>query len=141
MVACGEKELAADITQDALATAYVHWKKVNAYDLPIAWVRKVAINKLHDEMRKRNRRKHSNDVVELSTIEAVESSVPTPMAVDLMHALELLPSQQRIAATLAYVDDCSISDISSAMGISTGSVKTHLFHARQSLQTTMALSE
>lgn len=134
MVACGEKELSADIAQEALARAYAQWKKVNQLELPAAWVRKVAINLLRDEMRKRSRRNtHSGSDLELSTIESIEQSLPTPFAVDLARALDGLPPQQRIAATLSLVDDCSTADIAQTMGISEGSVKTHLHHARTAL--------
>ncbi len=141
MVACGEKELAADLAQESLAKAYSQWKKVNDLDVPGAWVRKVAINALRDEMRKRSRRNtHSDSTIELSTLESIERSLPTPLAVDFARALEQLPSQQRIVATLALVDDCSSKEIAATMGISEGSVKTHLHHARNTLGTTLAPS-
>ena len=141
MVACGEKELAADLAQESLAKAYSQWKKVNDLDVPGAWVRKVAINALRDEMRMRSRRNtHSDSAIELSTLESIERSLPTPLAVDFARALEQLPSQQRIVATLALVDDCSSKEIAATMGISEGSVKTHLHHARNTLGTTLAPS-
>lgn len=134
MVACADRELAADIAQEALAKAYAQWGKVNSLDFPAGWVRKVAINGLRDEMRKRSRHKTSSQAsIELSTLESIEKSLPTPMAIDFVRALEELPDQQRIAATLAFVDDCSEKEIARAMGISQGSVKTHLYHARNAL--------
>ena len=139
MVACGEQELSKDIAQESLAKAYVHWKKVNELEMPGAWVRKVAINSLRDEMRKRAKRKTNTDSnIDLSTIESIEKSLPTPLAVDFTRALSTLPDQQRIAATLAFVDDCSTKEIAQAMGISQGSVKTHLHHARNSLGTALS---
>lgn len=136
MVASGDRELSADIAQESLAKAYTQWKKINEYDLPIAWVRKVAINSLRDDMRKKSRRgiNIGDDVVGLSTFESIEASMPTPIAVDFARALNDLAPQQRIAATLAYVDDCSTSEIANTMGISEGSVKTHLHHARAILK-------
>lgn len=139
MVACGEKETSCDIAQEALAKAYSNWEKVNSLETPGAWVRKVAINELRSEIRKRARRKTSNSqVLELSTIEAIEKSLPTPMAVDFVRALQSLPPQQKIAAALCFVDDLSESEISKTMGISRGSVKTHLHHARAALGSSMS---
>ncbi len=139
MVASGERELSVDIAQESLAKAYAQWKKVNSLDIPGAWVRKVAINALRDEMRKRSRRNTLTDsTCELSTLESIEKSLPTPFAVDFTRALEQLSSQQRIVATLAFVDDASTKDISHAMGISEGSVTTHLNHARATLGTTLS---
>lgn len=134
MLACSDRELSADIAQEALAKAYARWDKVNELDLPAAWVRKVAMNTLKDEFRKQSRRTSNNrETVDLSTLEAIEKCMPTPLAVDFAHALKELPPQQRIAATLKYVDDCSTRDIADTMGISEGSVKTHLHHARTRL--------
>lgn len=134
MVSCGDKELAADIAQDTFAKAYVQWNKVNSLEMPSAWIRKVAINGLRDEMRKRARRKtYRESTIELATIEAIEKSIPAPMAVDFARALTELPDQQRIAATLRFIDDASEKEIAQTMGISKGSVKTHLHHARNSL--------
>ena len=136
MVAYGDREVAADIAQEAMAKAYANWKKVNSYEIPGAWVRKVAINQLRDYIRKESKRTNSNKdpILQLSTIESIEASMPTPLAVDFARALEKLPSQQRIAATLAYVDDCSMAEIASAMRISEGTVKSHLHYARETLQ-------
>lgn len=136
MVAYGDREVAADIAQEAMAKAYAQWKKVNSYEIPGAWVRKVAINGLRDHIRKESRRSNGvrDPILQLSTIESIEASMPTPLAVDFARALEKLPSQQRIAATLAYVDDCSIAEIAKAMKISEGTVKSHLHYARETLQ-------
>lgn len=136
MVAYGDREVAADVAQEAMAKAYANWKTVNSYEVPGAWVRKVAINQLRDYIRKESRKnKGTQDpVLQLATIESIEASMPTPLAVDFARALENLPSQQRIAATLAYVDDCSIAEIAKAMRISEGTVKSHLHYARETLQ-------
>lgn len=142
MVACSDMELSKDIAQESLARTYAHWTKVNQLDIPWAWSRKVAFNMLCDEMRKRSKRKtETSAILDLSAIESIEKSLPTPFAVDLVQALSKLPDQQRIAATLAYVDDCSEKEIAKAMGISQGSVKTHLFHARRSLEHSLEVKD
>ncbi len=142
MVACGDRELSCDIAQEALAKGYANWKKVNELEIPAAWVKKVAVNQLKDEFRKQAKRKtHASDTLELSTIETIEKSLPTPMAVDFSRALLELPPQQRIAAALSFVDDMSESEIAHTMGISKGSVKTHLHHARNALGASLNVIE
>ncbi len=142
MVACGDKELSADIAQESLAKAYAQWSKVNSLENPPAWVKKVAINALRDEFRKRAKRKTitSTETVELSTLETLEKCMPTPYAVDFAHTLSTLPDQQRIAATLYYVDDSSVKDIASYMKISQGAVKAHLHNARKNLSESIAVT-
>lgn len=132
MVACGDRELSYDIAQDALAKSYANWKKVNELEMPSAWVRKVAINQLKDEFRKQSRRKtFSANTLELATIESIEKSLPTPMAVDFSRTSDSHNKELLLHST--FVDDMSEKEIAQTMGISKGSVKTHLHHARKSL--------
>ena len=139
MVACGDRELSCDIAQDALAKSFANWKKVNELEMPSAWVKKVAINQLKDEFRKQTKRKtYASNTLELSTIESIEKSLPTPMAVDFSRALMELAPQQRIVAALSFVDDMSEAEIAQTMGISKGTVKTHLHHARNALSSSLS---
>ena len=41
----GDWEEAREVAQDSFAAAFVHWRKVSAYENPGAWVRRVAIRK------------------------------------------------------------------------------------------------
>ncbi len=142
MVACGDRELSCDIAQDALAKSFANWKKVNELEMPSAWVKKVAINQLKDEFRKQTKRKtYASNTLELSTIESIEKSLPTPMAVDFSRALMELAPQQRIVAALSFVDDMSEAEIAQTMGISKGTVKTHLHHARNALSSSLSIVE
>lgn len=40
----GDRELAAEATDEAMARAYERWAKVRAYDFPAGWVYRVALN-------------------------------------------------------------------------------------------------
>ena len=50
-----------------------------------------------------------------------------------MHALRQLPERQREALALRYYLDLSEAEMAAAMGISAGSVKTHLHRGLASL--------
>lgn len=41
---CGDREVAEEVVQEALARAYRDWQRVQHLDQPAAWVRRVAIN-------------------------------------------------------------------------------------------------
>ena len=47
----------ADAVQEAFVQAVVHWRKVSRYDDPVAWIRRVAINRGLN--RHRSRRRHA----------------------------------------------------------------------------------
>ena len=63
------------------------------------------------------------------------------MAVDFSRALMELAPQQRIVAALSFVDDMSEAEIAQTMGISKGTVKTHLHHARNALSSSLSIVE
>ncbi len=41
---CGDRELARDLTQEALARVWLHWRKVGRMDRPDLWAKRVALN-------------------------------------------------------------------------------------------------
>lgn len=129
-VASGDRELAADCVADAFERAYARWRRIRRYDDPVAWVRRVAINRLRDHARRAGR--GARAVERLGP--PPTAWAPEPPTFDLSAALAALPDQQRIAAALFYVDDLSVEEIARAMGRSTGTVKFHLHAARETLR-------
>jgi len=53
----------------------------------------------------------------------------------LAHALRELPRRQREAFTLRIMEELDVPTTAQIMGCSEGSVKTHLFRAREALKT------
>lgn len=129
-VAAGDREAAADAVQDAFVKAHLRWGKVSRYDDPAGWVRRVAINKLHDE-RRRGRRKR-NALQRLRS--RSESTTEQPEIDEFGRLLAELPRQQRLATALFYVDTLTVADIADTLGISEGTVKSHLHDARRRLR-------
>ena len=54
--AFGDRELASEAVQEAFVRANTRWRRVRRLDNPAAWVRRVAINLLRDQHRRRGRR-------------------------------------------------------------------------------------
>lgn len=132
-VAGGDRELAADCVADAFERAYARWRRIRRYDDPVAWIRRVAVNRLRDHVRRRGRGARALERLgPPASVEPVE-----PAAIDIAETLAALPDQQRVAAALFYVDDCSVAEIAKAMSLSTGAVKFHLHAARTSLRPTL----
>ena len=131
---CGDRELAADCVQEAFCKAYARWRKISRYEQPLAWVRHVAVNQLRDDVRRRERaNRHAPKLVGDATMESTE-----PAEFDLASTLAALPTQQRIAAALYYVEQLSVGEIAEAMGLSSGAIKFHLHAAREQLRGTLA---
>jgi RNA polymerase sigma-70 factor (ECF subfamily) len=126
----GDQEVAADAVQEAFVKAHLKWRKISRYDDPIGWVRRVAINQIRDAHRRRERKNRA-----LRRLAAREATVTHPVEPDEFgRLLAALPTQQRAATALFYVDGLSIAEIAAALDLAEGSVKSHLHDARQRLK-------
>jgi RNA polymerase sigma-70 factor (ECF subfamily) len=131
-VVAGSRELASDAVQEAFVKAHLHWRRVQHYDDPVAWIRRVAINKLRDEHR-RTRRKRA-------AVQRMEARPAQPDEADAWHSDEVatwlasLPRQQRLALALFYVSELSVAEVAAALEISDGAVKYHLHQGRERLR-------
>lgn len=125
---CGDRQEAMDVTQEAFCRALARWKTIEAYDDPVAWVRRVAWNLATSHHRRSRlaaafRRRHR------------EVTAPEPSAerVALFAALKTLPATQRQAVVLHYLADLSIGEIAESMSVAPGTVKSWLHRARTAL--------
>ena len=129
---------ASDAVQEAFVQAVVHWRKVSRYDDPLAWIRRVAINRGHNRRRSRRRQEALAQRIAAST------TVPIPVAEpddDLTALVESLPPQQRLALSLYYYADLSVAEVADAMKLSEGAVKYHLHAARTSLSRSLEVRD
>lgn len=127
----GSQEAAADAVQEAFVKAHLHWRRVQRYDDPVGWVRRVAINKLRDESRRQGRK---NKAVERMGSELRDDTVEWSDGADAAALLSGLPRQQRLAMALFYVEGLSVAEVASALEISEGAVRFHLHQGRGKLR-------
>ena len=128
----GDRERAMDAAQEAFIKAYTKWAAVRSYEIPAAWVRRIAINRCRDAHRSDGRRARREQPYAASSASSpAESVVATSAAQQL---LEHLPPQQRTVAVLFYLDDMSIAEIGQSLGLKEGTVKFHLNRARNRLR-------
>ena len=133
-VIAGDRETAEDAVQEAFVKAHVRWNKISRYDDPIGWIRRVAINRLRDEHRRRRSKRTA--LRRLATRSEVGHLDPEPDEFDRI--LAALPRQQRATTALFYVEGLGVSEIAATLGIAEGSVKSHLFDARRRLRPLLA---
>lgn len=134
----GDLAAAEDATQEAFIELCVRWNRISRYDNPALWVRRVAINKLRKVHRSNARR-----AVALLRLVSDESMTPPPAEPDtsLLAALRALPPRQRLAIVLHYVEDLTVAEVASAMGISQGAVSQHLNRARTAFRAHLESSD
>ena len=132
----GDPELARDCVQDAFVKASTRWRKLRRYDDPVAWVRRVAINRSRDIYRadERRRRRERTVGLDAGNVDVQGYAAAIDESLDLAGLLATLPAQQRTVAALFYIDDLRVADIAETLGLSTGTVKFHLSSARRTLR-------
>jgi RNA polymerase sigma-70 factor, ECF subfamily len=124
-------DYAADSVQEAFIEALRHWEVVAECDSPIAWVRRVAINKVRDHQRRQERQRTA--ATKLRSLRRSDQPVPGDLP-DVRAAIARLPMRQRLAMTLFYLADLSLEDVARSMGISEGAVKSALHAGRGGLR-------
>jgi RNA polymerase sigma-70 factor (sigma-E family) len=118
----GDTDVAEDIAAEALARAYAHWPRVAGLSYRDGWVLRVAANLAVDLVRRR-----PEVVVTPSPASAgPDADEMVVLRVALVAALGSLPRRQRQAVALRYLGDLTDGQVAVALGISVGSVKTHI---------------
>ncbi len=135
-----------EFVQQSFTKAYFSLKSFRggADHAMAAWLTRISVNVCYDEFRRRQRRGESlftemsddeNGFLE-SLIDgrdvSAESSVTHAALVEKV--LAGLDARDRIAMTMVYSEDYSLSETAAAIGISTSNLKSRLFRCRNQLK-------
>jgi len=121
----GDTDVAEDIAAEALARAYAHWPRVSTLDYRDGWVLRVAANLAVDLVRRRPE-VIATPAPARSGASAGQDADLVVLRVALVAALGSLPRRQRQAVALRYLGDLTADQVAVSLGISVGSVKTHI---------------
>jgi RNA polymerase sigma-70 factor (ECF subfamily) len=132
----GNRATACDLAQETLARAYQSWDRVEMYELPAAWLRRVLINLAVDVHRKAHQEQATLARCGPQVTDAIEGGGGEWWA-----AVRALPVRERLAITLYYVEDYSIGEVAVVMEIAAGTVRATLAQARQKLAVALAPQE
>ena len=132
--ATNDAELAADCVQEAFVRAHTRWRRVGAYDDPVGWVRRVALNLVKDQAKRSARKRRAEDRLAAAGHAEQQAWGPVDQPVDLLAAVAELPAQQRMAVVLHYIEGLPVRETASEMGVSEGVVKFHLHAGRNRLR-------
>jgi RNA polymerase sigma-70 factor (sigma-E family) len=134
----GDRWLAEDIAQTALARAYVAWRRVSRADDPDAYLRRILINASHRRFRRRRVSEQPGDLPE-TPVDGPADLVGERDA--LLAALQELPPRQRTVIVLRYWEDLTDAQIAATLGCSPGTVRSQLSRALAKLRENPALGE
>ena len=118
----GRRDIAEDATVEAFARAISEGDRVRD---PLPWLYRTAFRIAAAELRGDRRRGERRD-------EATDP--PNEASAEVLSSVRALSAQQRSAVVLHYLVDLPVEEVARRMGVSTSSVKVHLFRARKHLR-------
>ncbi|WP_422742419.1 SigE family RNA polymerase sigma factor [Micromonospora sp. WMMD754] len=126
----GNRHDAEELAQEAFSRALVRWAKIREYDLPEAWVRRVAFNLAFS--RRRQALRATAAMLRLGAGRRGQPEDGDHTAV--VDALRKVPVRHRQALVLHYLVDLPVRDVAEELGVPENTVKTWLRRGRQQLQ-------
>jgi RNA polymerase sigma-70 factor (sigma-E family) len=135
----GDRHVAEDLVQTALAKLYLSWDKVQRRELVDGYVRRILVNENNSLWRRAWKRR------EVSTDELPEHhDTQVPGAHDaadhgerqaLWEFVLTLPRKQRAVFVLRFYEDLSEAETARVLGVSVGTVKSQASRALASMRT------
>jgi RNA polymerase sigma-70 factor (sigma-E family) len=129
----GDRELAAELVQEALVRTYLAWRRVR-HGEATAYARKVLVNLNID----RWRRCPAAPSDSLDRPDPVDAQQRVDDRDEVVRLLAELPPQQRRVIVLRYFNDLTEADVAQCLGISVGAVKSAASRGLASLRTRYA---
>jgi RNA polymerase sigma-70 factor (sigma-E family) len=122
---------AEEVVQDAFADLHRRWGRV---ETPAAWLRAAVVNGARGRLRRRSTARRHLRVAEPDLAAAADER----LGVDddrraVADALRALPDRQRACIALRFYEGLTEAEIAAVLGISTGSVKTHVHRGMATL--------
>ena len=133
----GDRWLAEDLAQAALASACNSWRRVRRADDPDAYVRRILINAAHRRFREQRRLPAARGKAEPEVADLAQAAETRS---DLFAALAALPHRQRAVIVLRYWADLSDAQVAELLGCSEGTVRSQAWRALAKLRVSPALT-
>lgn len=136
----GDLDEADDLLQSAYAKVYPRWERIQAYDAPDAYLRKVMVTLRTSWWRRhRNRERTTDTLPELGGVPDAAADVAGTQT--MVAALRRLPERQRAAVVLRHWCDLSEAETADVMGCSVGTVKSSTSKGLAHLRTALGRAE
>ena len=136
-------EDARDVVQSAFVDAVAQWHTLRDEARLGAWLRQLVVNRAFSQLRQR---KVWGVISKLLWLEPElapsvdESADQRAHQHGLAEALDRLPTRQRIAFTLRYLEALDLDEVAQLMGIDRGTVRVHVQRAVKALRVSGVLA-
>jgi RNA polymerase sigma-70 factor, ECF subfamily len=132
----GDRGVAEDLAQEALAAAWERWGEISGYDRPGAWARRVVANRAAGRGRRSGREQRAYGRWFGRRAPEIELE---PADDRFWAEVRKLPGRQAQAIALHYLEDLPVAEIALALGCAEGTVKAHLHRGRLRLAGALGL--
>lgn len=132
---------AEDLAQEAFVKAYQNIGKFRAGQPFGPWVYRIVTNASLDLLKHRTKFRHEEITDSEPAARRDDADLPaaaTEIGSRIDSAIEELPEMQRVVARLHLVEQFEHAEIAAMTGLSEGTVRSHLSHARRKLQEKLA---
>lgn len=132
----GDASLTDDIAQETFLKAYAQIKSFKGISRFRTWLYRIAYNEFTDQFRRRRPQDDIDSYAE--RIEAGETADRSyQLSHDLAEAMASLNETERTAVLLFFYEDRPIKEMSKIMGLSEGTIKSHLSRAKTKMAKTI----
>lgn len=131
----GDIEEAREVVQETWIDVFRGLRKLNDVRAFPAWATRIATRRCSGVIRrKRTQRTLTAAVADEMDSHVGECGTEQVQAMQVRRAISQLPPEQAAAIALFYLEDMSVAEVSVALDIPVGTVKTRLMHARAKLK-------
>lgn len=118
-----DPHLAQDLTQQTLLRAFQSWSTVAAAKQPDAYVRRILINQLRTQQRRRSWTEVVTDDPQPPTRDTSQPIDGVDERLRIQAHLRGIPPRARAVIVLRYFEDLEVSEVASILGISASAVR------------------
>lgn len=125
-----DKDLAEDVVQETFVTAMDKLHQLKDRDKAGAWLTRIAINKAHNELRRKKKEALPPAAPAADSNGVDESMLVQEEAELVQRALDTLNEEHQLVVYLMYYQEMSVKGIAEVLEIPEGTVKSRLRKAR-----------
>ena len=133
VVLSGSVSVAEEITQDAFLATFREWDRVNEFENPEAWVRRIVANRSVSRFRRGVA--EAKALLRIGRQGADLDGLAIEVSLDVWRAVRRLPRRQAQVIALTYLHDLPRRAVAEILDCSEETVKTHLDRGRRTLAT------
>jgi RNA polymerase sigma-70 factor (sigma-E family) len=133
----GSTHAAEELVQDTLVRLYPKWERVEAAELPLAYVRRALANGFVNHQRRASRREYAYDDVPERTDE-FDALGQLADRDEIWAGLRSLPERQRAALVLRFFEDLSDEESAAALGCRVGTIRSLISRGLATLRAQMS---